>query len=550
MVRGFDEDRGRLAWWGFGFALGAAVLYIFYRFVGTFVFGVFLYYATRPVYKRVRYRIERRSLAAAASLTLFLLPSLLLASYTLAIAYGELQKFAGQAGELARSGEFDEYESLIEPYVAASQLITQPEELLAGGGVDVVGDIVLTSITYLGTLAIFALHLFVIVAIAFYLLRDDQRLVKWFTTRFADDRGVLDEYLTVVDKDFNNIFFGNILNAVLTGTIGAIVYTLLNLMSPAGSGIPYAALVGLLTGTASLVPVVGMKLVYVPVAIYLFALPVLNQQPETTWFPITFAAVSFVVVDTIPDLVLRPYVSGRSLHIGALMLAYILGPLLFGWYGLFLAPMLLVLVVHFVRIVMPELIGGEPLKPYAVDPTYLAGDVVDNPTTRQATESRAPTDDESVTADESVTDAATVGAAAGEATGDLGEDEGATPEDVPAEPATPDSAADAGDGEAANGESEDVGDEPESTAGNGHDDGAGSVDDASEDEAGGDAGGEGAPDSDGDDAPGESVDGDGESEDGGGEAEESEDAGGGDDEVEGAGGEEASGPQSDEPADS
>jgi len=46
----------------------------------------------------------------------------------------------------------------------------------------------------------------------------------------------------------------------------------------------------------------------------------------TYWFPTTFAVVSFVVVDTIPDLVLRPYVSGRTLHVRMVMLAYIVGP--------------------------------------------------------------------------------------------------------------------------------------------------------------------------------------------------------------------------------
>jgi predicted PurR-regulated permease PerM len=478
MARGFDEDRGRLAWWGFGVVLGLMVAYILYRFVGTFVFGVFLYYASRPVYKRVSYRIEQPSLAAATSLTLFLLPSLLLVSYTLAIVYRELGKFANLAGELLRSGELDEYEGLIGPYAEALQLVSQPEAILAGGGVDTVRNIATASIQSLGTLVLFALHLFIIVAIAFYLLRDDQRLVKWFTTRFADDRGVLDEYLIVVDNDFNNIFFGNILNAALTGTIAAIVYTLLNLVSPASMSIPNAALVGLLTGTASLIPVVGMKLVYVPVAIYLFALPVLSQQPETTWFPITFVAVSFVVVDTIPDLVLRPYVSGRSLHIGALMLAYILGPLLFGWYGLFLAPMLLVLVVHFVRIVMPELIAGEPLKPYAVDPTYIAGDVVDNPTTRQAAREAAPTDEGSVT------DAATVGAPGGD-TGDAPDESGAAATgDAPAESTRPDSAADTGDGEDADDGTAPADRDGEDGGGEGDDEG---VDEDGEDSGAGDA---------------------------------------------------------------
>jgi len=113
-----------------------------------------------------------------------------------------------------------------------------------------------------------------------------------------------------------------------------------------------------------------MKLVYVPVALYLAVLGALND-PTALWFVVVFAAVSFVVVDTIPDLVLRPYVSGRRLHVGSLMIAYTFGPLLFGWYGIFLAPMLLVLIVHFVRLVLPELLNGEPIRPYAVDPGSL-----------------------------------------------------------------------------------------------------------------------------------------------------------------------------------
>jgi len=130
------------------------------------------------------------------------------------------------------------------------------------------------------------------------------------------------------------------------------------------------------------------------------------------WFVGLFVGVAFVVVDTIPDLLVRPYVSGGGtlslgrfsfvkkdadpqpgLHTGTLMFAYILGPFLFGWYGIFLAPMFLVLVVHFARFVLPELVDGSEIQPRAVDPTNLVGDdagvpdpdddgspVTDNPT--------------------------------------------------------------------------------------------------------------------------------------------------------------------------
>ena len=80
-----------------------------------------------------------------------------------------------------------------------------------------------------------------------------------------------------------------------------------------------------------------------------------------------------MIVDVIPDIVLRPYVSGRNLHMGMVMFAYIFGPLLFGWYGLFLGPMLLVVMVHFARLVLPELLDGERIQPYAVDPSQVTG---------------------------------------------------------------------------------------------------------------------------------------------------------------------------------
>ena len=114
-----------------------------------------------------------------------------------------------------------------------------------------------------------------------------------------------------------------------------------------------------------------MKIVYVPVAI-LLAVEALIHNPALIWFPLVFAAVSLVIIDTIPDLILRPYVSGRDLHTGAVMIAYIIGPLLFGWYGLFLGPLILVLVVQFARILLPELIRGEP-----VTATATAGNPLD-----------------------------------------------------------------------------------------------------------------------------------------------------------------------------
>ncbi|SFR58799.1 AI-2E family transporter [Halogeometricum limi] len=390
-----DMDRSRVAWWSLGAVLAAALVFVFYSFVGTFVFGIFLYYATRPIYRRLKRRVRPPSLAAAIALFALALPALGLVGYAFAIVVNELVK-------LTNSGVFD----LSQYPITTDQLarFTDPNTLLAFDFSDVSEAQVSQLLSSLGsaadTLAFFGIgliHLFVMTALAFYLLRDDKRFARWFRTQFSDDRGVMEAYVTAVDRDFKNIFFGNILNAALTGTIGVIAYTLLNVVAPPEIAIPGAALVGLLAGVASLIPVVGMKLVYVPVALYLAGLSYFSN-PTGFWFVILFVAVSFVVVDTIPDLVLRPYVSGRGLHVGAVMIAYTFGPLLFGWYGIFFAPMILVLVVNFAKYVLPELVRGTPIQPYAVDPAAAEIEVGGTESTDEAVPAdeaveEAPTDD-------------------------------------------------------------------------------------------------------------------------------------------------------------
>ena len=369
-----DINWPRTAWIGFGVVLAGAVLFVFHSFVGTFVFGLFIYYATRRLYRRVRRRVGPPSVAAALSLVLLALPALILLYYTLAIALQELSKVAIRLEDAETQTQLGPFLDVIRPYVELSSIITDPATLLTNAdGIEALTGTLQAAVGYVGVLGTGLLHLFVMMALAFYLLRDGAHLARW-GTNFTDKHGVLDHYFRQVDRSLDKVFYGNILNAIITGTVGAIAFSLLNLVAPAPIRIPYPALTGLLAGIASLIPIVGMKLVYVPLGVYLAGLSAIDGQGW--WFVALFVAVAFIVVDTIPDLVIRPYVSGGSLHVGALMFAYILGPLLFGWYGIFLGPMLLVLVVHFVRIVLPELLAGTPIEPYSVDPTHIVDGTV------------------------------------------------------------------------------------------------------------------------------------------------------------------------------
>ena len=156
------------------------------------------------------------------------------------------------------------------------------------------------------------------------------------------------------------MLFGNLLNVIATALIAITVYHGYNAAVPAQVAVPYPTLAGALTGVASLIPVVGMKVVYLPLAV-ITALPALMSGDQTLLVYVgLFLVVVVVVVDTIPDIVLRPLLSGKTTHVGLLMLAYTLGPVVLGFYGLFFAPIVLVVALTFANTALPRLLGAEP----------------------------------------------------------------------------------------------------------------------------------------------------------------------------------------------
>ena len=354
-------DRGRAALWFVTLVLVAGLLYVGWRYVGTVVVGLFVYYVTRPVLRRVETRFGSRTVAVALTLSVVALPLLFVAGWTFAILLTSLD-------DLLESDVLGDVEAFVQPYLDLTSLLTQlgvfVDEVLRDpsrlSDVDLgafVGDAVGSILGWVGVAVNVGIHAFIVLILVFYLLRDDYLVARWARNTFVEEGGRLESYFVTVDRDLHNVYFGNILNALLTGILAATTYGLLNVFAPTATRIPEAAFLGILVGAASLVPVIGIKLVTWPVGAYLLG-RALWFDPEAVWFPVVFFAVSFVIVDYVPDQLLRPYVSGRTLHVGAVMLAYTVGPLLFGWYGIFLAPLLFVVAFEFGRILFPWLLDA------------------------------------------------------------------------------------------------------------------------------------------------------------------------------------------------
>lgn len=348
-------ERAALAF--FGLVLAAVVAYVAYTFVAPLVIAVFVYYSTRPVYRRLDTLPFNLPPSARAGLAIMFigLPLVLLLGYTVVLVFFETR---------ALVEEYSLFETLtdgLDTYLASNEDLPDPTfesvfEAYQSGELDAAIEFLRENLaTLTGFVTGFLFNLLVVLVVAYYLLVDGVR-IREHLLRY-DDSGTMREYFDAADEELSAVLLGNLLNVLAVAVVAVVVFTAYNAYVPAAVEIPSPALAGALTGIASLVPAVGMKIVYVPLALFIAAQAFLTGETSLLIYVAGFVVVTAVAVDFVPDMVLRPYFSGDRTHVGLLMLAYIFGPTVFGFYGLFFAPIVLVLALTFAHETLPRIVG-------------------------------------------------------------------------------------------------------------------------------------------------------------------------------------------------
>lgn len=331
-------------------ALFLLVAYAVLAFIAVLVLTIFLYYAVRPIFKFLRRFGLRQRVRAALSLVLFGIPFLVLIAYTVAILAIELQNFLR---------EFDAAPEQITSELNIAGLDLEAlEQLISQQGSEIdPGLIVDTALGAVGFAGALFVQLLLIVLGTYYLLVDGPRLREYLLSQY-DKSGIGATYLREVDHELSLALFGNIVNVFITAIVGITTFYAFNILTPAAANIPFPAVLGALAGIGSLIPVIGIKLVYVPLCGGLAINAWLTGQPELLLPIAILFVVSGVFVDFIPDLVIRAQVSSDNTHTGLLLIAYVVGPAVFGFYGLFLAPIVLVCATNAVTVLLPYVLSG------------------------------------------------------------------------------------------------------------------------------------------------------------------------------------------------
>jgi predicted PurR-regulated permease PerM len=360
-------------WLIFGVALLLLLLWIMRPFLDVFVYAIFLYYITRPIKRRLSKYIKNDSLVVAVSLWLLALPIILVITYTLLYGLSQMNTVIQGQG-LSGFMPARQLTNLTNAFSDVQQNVTSGNFSLNNLGQqgwyrvvsnysDTMPMIQSVLIATGSTIADIVFKLFLIFFIAFGMLRYDAGIARWFSGTFsrfmAEYNGLLPRYVQGVDSDLQKIFFGNLLTIISVAILAVVTFNVINVIAPVPQmQIPVPILLGVLCGVSSLIPIVGMWLVVGPLMLYILAASILagTFMPNLGFFILIFIFI-FIVVTTLPQFVVTPYIARGQVNSSLLIFAYLIGPLVFGITGIFLGAIVLVLLTNYVNIVLPEISG-------------------------------------------------------------------------------------------------------------------------------------------------------------------------------------------------
>lgn len=236
------SDRRRLGWWLFIVLLTIVAAFLAYSFVGMIVLGVFGYYATRPVNRRLRNTVDSNNVAASITVLVVVVPILLLIGYVGFNLFQQLQQAIGTGGP-ATFGLVDlsalpaaQRETVTTLLRDPAQFISQPQQTLqtvvqlGGQVVGAVGG----GIVFLG----------LVVALSFFLLQNDVALSRGLRELFGGRDTTAYAYAIAIDEDLESVFFGNLLFVVAMSVIAVGTYEATNLLAPGALHVPMVLVLG------------------------------------------------------------------------------------------------------------------------------------------------------------------------------------------------------------------------------------------------------------------------------------------------------------------
>jgi predicted PurR-regulated permease PerM len=293
------------------------------------VFGAILAYYIRYIAQKVRPYIKNDTLSVFVAIILFTIPIALLLYFTLTqfiliaeSTFGSIQQAAAGNSATAMTPISDAIQNLGLPGNVTQTLISAVQT----GITQLISYVANSFVALVSSIPSLAAQMLILIFTIFYFARDGDKVLQYVKDIIPDkDKGFYQEIFDGAEDVLKSIIVGNAIPAVILGILSVILYYFL--------GYQYAILLGIISGIAMFIPIIGPWIVYGAIGLVSILLGNTAQGVLVILFG--------WIIETTTDFYIRPRIAVQysEVHPLVFLLGFIYGAVTMGIPGLFIGPL-------------------------------------------------------------------------------------------------------------------------------------------------------------------------------------------------------------------
>ncbi|MDO9096823.1 MAG: AI-2E family transporter [Candidatus Methanoperedens sp.] len=313
---------------------------LIYPFIIPLILSVITVYVFEPIIKRLEVHTRSYHIALGILVIIIGLPIIFAVWYLSANAAVFFQDIEGFGNKL------NAFISAISDAIAGIGFGTYTGYFLSAQ--DITSKITMFAISlasdFVKSIPFFLLEFVIYLYATYHFMRNGHKIIDFIkayaSTLPAEDEHFVSSILSGLKRGFDVLFLTYITTSLIITAAAFVVSSVF--------GAPHAFLLALLTGLFGFLPVLGVWMVYVPVAAYMYSTGNIFAAAGIMVFGV-------VVLTIFIPLILQPYMGAKKSGVSSLsiLLGFFSGPIIFGAKGLLLGPILFVItetvIVEYMR---------------------------------------------------------------------------------------------------------------------------------------------------------------------------------------------------------
>jgi predicted PurR-regulated permease PerM len=201
-------------------------------------------------------------------------------------------------------------------------------ELIKSGITQFISYIASSTIALVSSIPGLAAQMLILIFSVFYFARDGDKVIQYIKDVIPDkDKDFYGRIFDSADDVLKSIIVGNVIPAAILGVLSVFLYYFL--------GYQYALLLGIISGVAMFIPIIGPWIVYGAIGL----ISILTGNTVQGVLVIIFGWI----IETSTDFYIRPRIAVQysEIHPLVFLLGFIYGAVTLGVPGLFIGPLIL-----------------------------------------------------------------------------------------------------------------------------------------------------------------------------------------------------------------